>query len=195
MSRVRVVVGVVAMVAVALSIAGFTFRSRADRPSPAVDTLAVLSEHLGYEGALIDGVLHRLAPADARVASDVRDLTSSQGAQLALALQRRGYSAAAARALWQRVIGDGAPAPSRVLLYVCSVHALQSDQSELVDTPAGSAAAALGDIELTLLVEGRQLASQLGGPIGAAVDNSQRDALHLLAPLLIPTDRAFAENA
>jgi hypothetical protein len=195
MSRVRLVVAVAAMVAVALSIAGFTFRGPADRPSPAVDTLAVLSEHLGYEGALINGVLHRLAPADARIAGEVRDLTSFQATQLVLALQRRGYSAAAARALWQRVIGDGAPAPSRVLLYVCSVHALQSDQSELVGTPAGSLAAALGDVELTLLVEGRQLAAQLGGPIGAAVDKNQRDALHRLAPLLIPTDRAFAENA
>jgi hypothetical protein len=195
MSRVRPLVGVAAMVAVALSSAGFTFRRQADRPSPAVDTLAVLSEHLGYEGALINGVFHRLAPADARVADEIRDLTSAQGAQLELALQRRGYSAAAARALWQRVIGDGAPAPSRVLLYVCSVHALQSDRSELVSTPAGSLAAALGDVELTLLVEGRQLAAQLGGPIGAAVDENQRDALHLLAPLLIPTDRAFAENA
>jgi hypothetical protein len=191
----RVVAIIAGIIVVGLSVGGLASRTAASPRSADVDTLAVLSEHLSYEAALIDGVLPRLAPADARVATAVRDQTSSLTAELAAVLQRHGYSPAKAQLLWRRLIGDGAPPPSPVLLYVCSVHALQSDHTQLDTAPRGSVATVLADIELTLLVEGRQLAARLPGPMGTATDQNQRVALHLLAPLLIPNDRGFAETA
>jgi len=164
-------------------------------PPPGVTTLAVIDEHVAYEASLLSSSVDRLPaaqePAAARAAQDL----SALGAELDRSLQREGYPAGRAKALWAAAVGTGAPPPSRVLLYVCSVHALQSDGAELASTPVSSLGEELSGIELTLLVEGRQLAAQLGGPVGAAVDASQRDTLHVLAPLLVPSDRAFAASA
>jgi hypothetical protein len=189
-----------AILMVVLSIGGIASRTwassrPASRSTADLDTLAVLSEHLGYEAALIDGVLPRLDLADARIATEVRDRTSSVGAELTAQLLRLGYPPAQSQLLWRKLIGDGAAPPSPVLRYVCSVHALQSDHTELDAAPPDTVGAVLGEIELTLMVEGRQLAARLPGAIGAATDESQRDALHLLSPLLIPTDRAFAATS
>ena len=98
--------------------------------------------------------------------------------------------------LWDSRIGDGAPPPDEAQ-YSCSVRAQQTNAEDLATTPAASLAGELGTIELTLLLEGRQLAGELT-PIprlAAALDQNQRDALHLLVPLLLPTDRSFAASA
>ncbi len=163
------------------------------RPSD-TGALAVLGTHVAYEASLIGTVLPRLPAAQAADARAVRDATAAQAAQLTAALSRRGYSQAAAQALWARLIGNGAPPPSRVLLYVCSVHA-QSDAAQLASTPPGELASTLSAIELTLFVEGQQLSHQVGGALGAQSAAQQRQALHLLAPLLIPADRAYALSA
>jgi len=160
-----------------------------------VTTLAVLSAHVAYEGALVDGVRARLSPADAPVAIAVRSLTATLGVQLSAALRRDGQTPAEAGAIWARVIGDGAVPPSRVLLYVCSVHALESDHAELDAAPPSALGGLLGEIELTLALEGRQLANRLTGPVGAAADHGQRELLHVIAPLVISSDRAFAASA
>ena len=160
-----------------------------------VATLAVLDEHVAYQASLIGASLPRLPAGEGPPAAAAADVLSSLGTQLGVALRRDGYPPARALALWDRAVGNGAPPPSHVLLYVCSVHTLQSDGAALSHTPVGSLAEELSGIELTLLVEGRQLAAQLGGTLGAATDTAQRDALHLLAPLLVPSDRAFAASA
>ena len=162
---------------------------------PAVTTLAVLDQHVAYEAGLIRSALPRLPAPAAGPADQAATLLSSLGVRLDASLRRAGYPAARARALWAAAVGDGAPPPSRVLLYVCSVHALESDGTALAATPAASLGEELSGIELTLLVEGRQLAAQLGGPLGAATDAAQREALHVLAGLLVPSDRAFARSA
>jgi len=162
--------------------------------SAPVGPLAVLSTHVAYEASLVGAALPRL-PADERAAARaVGDAVSAQAASLAAALTTRGYTPARAEALWARLIGNGVPPPSRVLLYVCSVHA-QSDAAQLAAAPPSELGAALGAIELTLLVEGQQLAHQVGGAVGAASASGQRRALHLLAPLLVPSDRAYALSA
>lgn len=194
MTRVAGVV-VTATVAIALGLAWLTRTGASGSTPTAVDTLAVLSAHVAYEGALADGVRSRLAPPDARVALAAQALTSALGAQLDAALRGDGESPAKARAIWASVIGDGAPPPSRVLGYVCSVHALESDHAELDAAPPAALAGLFGEIELTLALEGRQLAEHLGGPLGAAVDQAQRDLMHRIAPLLIATDRGFAAAA
>jgi hypothetical protein len=163
------------------------------RPSD-VSALAVLHEHVAYESQLLDQALPRLTVSDRRTARAVLGLTSALDGQLARQLAQRGYSPAQAHALWQQVIGDGTPPPSRVLLYVCSIHATQSDRTELATAPPGTLGTLLGNIELTLLLEGRQLADGLGAGALAA-SQSQRASLHALAPMLIPTDQAYARAA
>jgi hypothetical protein len=168
----------------------------ASRSSGPVTPLAVLHEHVDYEGQLLSRFVGRLSAPDARAAGQVLGLTSGLDARLATQLERRGYSGARAHAVWQRVIGDGVPPPSHALLYVCSIHAAESDTVALTAASPASVAHVLGNVELTLLLEGRQLATQLGDrSLTAAAVEDQRDALHALAPLLIPTDRAFAASA
>jgi hypothetical protein len=87
--------------------------------SPPVGPLAVLSTHVTYEASLIDAALPRLPSAQGRVARTVRDVTAAQASHLSALLVHRGYRAAKAEALWSRLVGSGAPAPSRALLYVC----------------------------------------------------------------------------
>ena len=161
--------------------------------SPQTGALAVLSTHVTYEASLVDVALPRLPAPQARAALAVRALASAQASQLSALLARRGYPAAKAGALWARLIGDGAPAPGRAV-YVCSVH-LQSDRAQLAATPPGQLGVTLGAIELTLFVEGQQLSSQVGGGLGASGAAAQREALRLLSPLLIASDRAFAAAA
>jgi hypothetical protein len=176
---------------VVLATAAWTSRS-----SDAVTPLAVLHEHVDYEAQLLSRFGGRLSASDARAAGQVLGLTYALDARLAQDLQQRGYSGARAHAVWQRVIGDGVPPPSHALLYVCSIHAAESDATALTAAPPASIAHVLGSVELTLLLEGRQLATQLGDrSLTAAAVQNQRDALHALAPLLIPTDRAFAASA
>ena len=181
--------------AVLVALAGWRWVGPGAATPRGVATLAVLDEHVAYEASLIGASLPRL-PADAapRAGAAVEVLSALSG-RLGAALGRDGYPPARALAVWNRAVGNGAPPPSRVLLYVCSVHALQSDGAALAHTPPGSLAEELSGIELTLLVEGRQLAAQLGGALGAATDAAQRHTLHLLAPLLVPSDRAFAVSA
>ena len=175
---------------VALATAGWASRSTGN-----VTALAVLHQHVDYEGRLLSQFTGRLSPSDARAADQVLQLTSTLDAKLASRLEERGYSAARAQAVWQRVVGVGVPPPSRVLLYVWSIHAAESDAAALTAAAPSALGHELGDVELTLLLEGRQLAAQVGDrSLGAAAGQSQRDALHALAPLLIPTDRAFAAS-
>ncbi|HVM67201.1 MAG TPA: hypothetical protein VMU14_20195 [Acidimicrobiales bacterium] len=162
--------------------------------APKVGALAVLGTHVRYEASLVAGVLPRLPAADAGAAVAVHDSAAAQAAHLGAVLAHDGYPPARAQAVWARLIGNGAPPPGRVLLYVCSVHT-QSDAAELAATPPGGLAATLGAIELTLLVEGQELARQVGGALGAQAAAQQRHALHLLAPLLVPSDRAYALSA
>jgi hypothetical protein len=180
-----------AVTAVAVAV---VFATRGHPRSPQVGTLAVLSTHVAYEASLVDATLGRLPAGQAGAARAVRGATAEQASQLSARLRRQGYPPARAQALWARLIGNGAPAPGRVLPYVCSVHA-QSDAAQLAVTPPGELGATLGAIELTLLVEGRQLSRQLGGALGAESAAQQRQALHLLAPLLVPSDRVYAETA
>jgi hypothetical protein len=191
----RYVVATVVSVCV-LSGAAFASASWASRPPADVTALAVIREHVDYESGLIDQAMSRLTPSDSRSAAAVLALTSALDGELTRQLQEHGYSPARAHAVWQKAIGDGAPAPSRVLLYVCSIHSTQSERVQLAAATPDALGPLLGDIELTLLVEGRQLARSLGaGSLSAAADRNQRDALHVLAPLLIPTDRGFATAA
>jgi hypothetical protein len=162
--------------------------------SPKVGTLAVLGTHVAYEASLVADVLPRLPAAEAGAAVAVRDSAAAQASQLGAVLTRDGYPPARAQAVWARLIGNGAPPPGRVLLYVCSVHT-QSDAAQLAATPPPELAATLSAIELTLFLEGQQLAGQLGGSLGAQTAAQQRHALHLLAPLLVPSDRAYALSA
>jgi hypothetical protein len=175
---------------VALATAGW-----APRSADGVTALAVLHEHVDYEGQLLSEFMGRLSRPDDRGAGQVLELTSALDDRLAQGLRQRGYSGTRAHAVWQRVVGDGAPPPGRVLLYVCSIHAAETDTAALIAAPPAALGHELANIELTLLLEGRQLATQLGDrSLGAAAAQSQRDALHALAPLLIPTDRAFAAS-
>ncbi len=190
---------VVALIVLA-GVAGAAHATGAATRTENVTALAVLHEHVDYERQLLAENLARLsgvgADADAHAAAQTAlGLTAALDAELGQRLQQRGYSPARARALWQQVIGDGAPPPGRVLLYVCSIHATESDRTALATAPPGTLGTLLGNIELTLLLEGRQLAAQLGGATAVAAEQSQRDALHALAPMLIPTDRAFAASA
>ena len=182
-------VAVVCAVAIASLV---TFRPH--RGPPTVGALAVLSTHVAYEASLVATALPRLTADDAIAARAVRDSASAQASSLSAELTKRGYTPARAQALWARLIGNGAPPPSRVLLYVCSVHT-QSDAAVLAATPPGELAATLGAIELTLFVEGQQLSRQVGGALGAVSAAAQRRALHVLAPLLVPSDRAYALSA
>ena len=168
--------------------------ARGHAPAAAVGPLAVLSTHVAYEASLLDASLPRLPPAQVPEARAVRDATAAQAARLSTLLATRGYPPAKAEALWARLIGNGAPPPSRVLLYVCSVHA-QSDAALLAGTPPADLGTTLSALELTLLVEGQQLSRRLGGALGAQSATDQRQALNLLAPLLIPSDRAYATSA
>ena len=162
--------------------------------APPAGPLAVLSTHVAYEASLIDAALPRLPSGQAQVARTVLDVAAAQASQLSALLARRGYPASRAQALWARLIGNGAPAPGRAQVYVCSVH-LQSDRAQLAATPTDRLGVTLGAIELTLFVEGQQLSAQVGGAIGPAGASAQRRALHLLSPLLIASDRAYASSA
>jgi len=162
--------------------------------APATPALAVLSTHVAYEASLIDAALGRLPAPDVGPAAAVRAVVGAQAARLSAVLSSRGYPPGRAEAVWARLIGDGVPPPGRAQLYVCSVHA-QSDRATLASAPAGDLGTTLGAIELTLFVEGQQLADQLGGPLGARSAADQRLALHLLAPLLVASDRAYASAA
>jgi hypothetical protein len=177
----------------ALAVAAFVTVHPHGRP-PAVGALAVLSTHVTYEASLVADVLPRLPAGEAGAAAAVRDSAAAQAAHLGAVLSHDGYPPARAQAVWARLIGNGAPPPGRVLLYVCSVHT-QSDAAELAATPPPELAATLSAIELTLFVEGQQLARQVGGAVGAQSAAQQRHALHLLAPLLVPSDRAYALSA
>ena len=180
-----------ALAAIALATTGWASRSSSD-----VSALAVLHEHVAYERQLLSRFMGRLSGPDASAAAQVLVRTSTLDARLTWDLRRRGDSAARAHNIWQQVIGDGAPALSHALLYVCSIHAAESDTAALAAAPPATLAPLLGSVELTLLLEGRQLAAQLGDPLLVAeAAQNQRDALHALAPLLIPTDRAFAAAA
>ena len=180
-----------ALAAIALATTGWASRSSGD-----VSALAVLHEHVAYERQLLSQFMGRLSGPDASAAAQVLVRTSTLDASLTWDLRQRGDSAARAHNIWQQVIGDGAPAPSHALLYVCSIHAPESDTAALAAAPPARVAPLLGSVELTLLLEGRQLAAQLGDPLLVAeAAQNQRDALHALAPLLIPTDRAFAAAA
>jgi len=189
-------VGVALATACVLSGVAFATAGWASRPPDGgVTAVAVLHEHVDYEARLLSRFAGRLSPPDARAADQAFELTSALDARLAQRLRQQGYSAARAQAVWQRVVGDGVPPPSRVLLYVCSIHAAESDAAALTAAAPSALGHELGDVELTLLLEGRQLAAQVGDrSLGAAAGQSQRDALHALAPLLIPTDRAFAAS-
>jgi len=159
--------------------------------------LAVAREHLAYETVLIDGVVPRLGPVDAAAARRVRDLTAGLDAELAARLARAGVGPGQARALWQARIGDGTPRPGQPVTFSCTLHRRESDAADLVGTARDALSNELASIELGLLVEGRQLAGQLGSApdLARAIDRDQRDALHQLAPLLLPTDRDFAATA
>jgi len=165
-------------------------------PNLAVDAVAVASEQLSYETSLIDLTLPRLAPVDAGAAMKVKAVTTSLGPTLAADLHRWGVTPTSAARLWDARIGDGAPPPDEAQ-YSCSLRAQESNAEDLATTSALSLPGELGTIELTLLVEGRQLATQMAPLPGLAttLDHNQRDALHVLVPLLLPTDRSFAASA
>jgi len=165
-------------------------------PNETVDAVAVASEQLSYEVGLIDQALPRLSGPAAATADRVKATTASLAPTLAADLRRWDVAAVSASRLWQARIGDGAP-PAEDAQYSCSLRSQETNAEDLATTPASSLANELGTIELTLLLEGRQLAAQMS-PIPAlasSLDQDQRDALHLLAPLLLPTDRAFAASA
>jgi hypothetical protein len=178
---------------VAVVMAG-AFVVRGHHTAPPTGALAVLGTHVAYESSLVGAALPRLPAGDVTAARDVGTVVAAQASQLSAALARRGYSPARAHAEWARLIGDGTPPPSRVLLYVCSVHAA-SDTATLGAAPPAQLGNTLAAIELTLLVEGQQLSRQVGGSLGAHAAAEQRHALHLLAPLLVASDRAYASAA
>jgi len=165
-------------------------------PTGAVEAVAVASEQLSYEAALIDLALPRLTGADAAAAMRVRATATSLDPTLSTDSRWWGVPPSSAARLWDSRIGDGAPAPDEAQ-YSCSLRAQQTNAEDLATTPAASLAGELGTIELTLLLEGRQLAGRLTAipRLAAALDQNQRDALHLLVPLLLPTDRSFAASA
>jgi hypothetical protein len=185
--------------AAAISASALTASSAAAESRPAsgvVDAVAVASQQLAYESNLIDLTLPRLTPLDAAAALRVREATASLGPTLATDLHRWGVTPAAAASLWEARIGDGGPPPDEAE-WTCSLRAQETHAEDLATTPAPSLAAELGTIELTLLVEGRQLATEMTSlpHLAAPLDEDQRDALHLLVPLLLPTDRSFAASA
>jgi hypothetical protein len=165
-------------------------------PTGAVDAVAVASEQLSYEAGLIDLVLPRLTGAAAAAAIRVRAMAASLDPTLSADIRRWGVAPSSAAHLWDSRIGDGAPPPDEAQ-YSCSVRAQQTNAEDLATTPVTALAGELGTIELTLLLEGRQLAADLTAipRLAAALDQNQRDALHLLVPLLLPTDRSFAASA
>lgn len=164
---------------------------------PAAVTLGVLRQHLAYEAELLDGAMPRLTPGDASAARAARDVLMGPDRDLELRMARAHVSVRGARAEWDAKIGTGAPRPGELTHFVCSIGLRRSDAQDLAATPGDSLAEELASIELGLMVEGRQLASTLApsDPARGMVDRSQREALHALVPLLIPTDREFAASA
>lgn len=188
-----------ASLAVAVSASALTASSATAETRPStdvVDAAAVASEQLSYEASLIEVALPRLAAPDAAAAIRVRAATASLAPTLATDLRRWGVTPESATRLWEARIGDGAPPPDEAQ-YSCSLRDQQTNVEDLDTTPAASLAAELGTIELTLLVEGRELATGMTSvpQLASTLDQDQRDALHLIVPLLLPTDRAFAASA
>jgi hypothetical protein len=157
--------------------------------------VGVVRQHLAYEASLIDAAMARLGPADVPAAASVRDAVTRPDEALRQAMVAGHLTDAGSRAAWDAAVGTGAPRPGEPTHYFCSVGARQSDAQDLESTPPSGLAEELASIELGLLVEGRQLSGALTGDLRASVDQSQRSALHALAPMLIPTDRDFAIHA
>ncbi|MFI5041381.1 MAG: hypothetical protein ACHQNA_05955 [Acidimicrobiales bacterium] len=163
------------------------------RSAPPAD-VGVAIVHLTYERTLISGVIPRLSAGDRTAAERVQATLDRDLAALP-ALEPIGD--ASARSVWQREIGDGSPLPGQDPIFTCSVHLRQSDAADLAGTPDTDLPGELGSVELSLLLEGRGLATEMrdAPSVATVVDRSQRDALHALVPLLIPSDRAFAAHA
>jgi len=160
-----------------------------------VDQLSLARSHLAYEVELIDRVASRVGPADSGELTRVRATLAGTADVIGRSLAGRGVSPQQASLRWEALIGDGAPTDGKVH-YTCSLRLQQSDTADLAATPGADVAAELASIELSLLVEGRQLAAEMGpGGAGAALAAGQRTALRQLAPLLISSDRAFAASA
>jgi len=183
---------------VAGSCAGILAWTDRRRASPGGDgaAVAIASEHLRYESDLMQRELPRLAPDAATVIDEVRSVTDSLDTTLSSQLSRLGLSAGRAQALWKQQVGDGSPANGGYALS-CSLHRQQSDAADLAATPADALPTELAEIELTLFAEGRQLAGDIRSApaLRRSIDDDQREAMHHLAPLLIPTDRAYAASA
>jgi hypothetical protein len=183
---------VLAAAAVVLSAAAAPARP----PARAVDAVAVAREQVAYEAALIDLTAPRLAAPARAAALRVRGVLAAVAPALAAEAVRWRVSAGRAEELWEGRIGNGAPPPGDAV-YACSLLEQESNAEALANTPAATLGSELASIELTLLVEGRQLAAQMTAlpALAAQVDADQRDGLHALVPLLEPTDRAWAAAA
>lgn len=177
--------------------------SAADRPghslegSPRGATAGVLHRHLAYETELAATVLLRLGPSDADAVRTLMTVAGAPMSALATRMAEDHQTEASARRAWDGTVGTGAPRPGEQTHFACSIGVRRSDAAALAATSEADLTEEFASIELGLLVEGRQLAAALPPDDGLrlAVDAAQRQALHALVPLLIPTDRAFAASA
>lgn len=177
--------------------------SAADRPGHSVEglsrgaTAGVLHRHLEYEKELAATVLARLRPSDADAVRTLMTVVGAPMSALAARMANDHQTDASARRAWDGAVGTGAPRPGERTHFACSIGVRRSDATALTATSDADLSEEFASIQLGLLVEGRQLAVALAADDGLrlAVDAAQREALHALVPLLIPTDRAFAASA
>ena len=190
-----VVMGVTCSVALPASAAGRPGHALEGVPRGA--TAGVLHRHLAYETELAAGVLLRLGLSDADAVQTLRSVAGAPMAALADRMVKDHQTDASARRVWDARVGTGAPRPGERTHFACSIGIRRSDAAALAATPEADLGEEFASIELGLLIEGRQLATALAPDDGLrlAVDAAQRQALHALVPLLIPTDRAFAASA
>ncbi|GAC1593104.1 MAG: hypothetical protein NVS3B21_13730 [Acidimicrobiales bacterium] len=160
-------------------------------------TAGVLHRHLAYETELAAGVLLRLGPSDTDAVQTLMTVTHAPMSALAARMVKDHQTDASARRAWDARVGTGAPRPGERTHFACSIGIRRSDAAALSATPDADLGEEFASIELGLVIEGRQLAAALAPNDGLrlAVDAAQRQALHALVPLLIPTDRAFAASA
>jgi len=154
----------------------------------------VADVHLTYESGLVTDVLGRLTPGDGAVARRVQRALD-RGRRVIVGAQ--GAERSSAERSWQQEVGDGSPHPGQAITFTCSVHVRQSDAADLAASSDAELPSELASVELSLLIEGRRLASEMRDApfVSAALERSQREALHALVPLLIPSDRAYAAHA
>ncbi|GAC1529588.1 MAG: hypothetical protein NVS3B12_03070 [Acidimicrobiales bacterium] len=198
-----VVLRLVTVAALGLSSALALPASGAERPGESGASISqgatagVFHRHLAYEAELAASVLSRLGPSDAGAARQLLAITRLPLQGLARRMAADHQSEASARRAWEASVGTGAPRPGERSHFACSIGIRRSDAAALAATPAAELGGQFASIELGLMVEGRQLAAALppDDELRLAVDAAQRQALHALAPLLIPTDQAFAASA